>query len=231
MRAPFALRHLVAPAVAIALAISFSLHACGKSAPPAETRLLVVDGMEIELAEVMPYVEFLDSFLPELGRKTKIMRVLDDHVLPVHAARRAFAAERLEQLDRAEALSSVATNTAELEEKATLVKDQSRRGLTRLKALLPVAMFLFDPLKLGSVSPPIEVASGYFVVGCFDLTTSPLAIGDHVDALQVGFVTHSAAEWFRWFESEKERIATKVTFVHPEYRDAMPQWLVLPKLP
>ncbi len=203
----------------------------GDSAPAAEPRLLVVDGIEITLADVEPYVRFLDSFLPEGGHKTKVQRVLDEYILPLRFAQRAFPAQRHEQFVHAQALCSVATNTDELEERSKLIQDRKHSNLTRLHAQLPVAVFLFDPLLHRSVSPPIEVPTGWFVAGCVEMHESALAVDDYCEALQVGFVTHTAGEWHTWLLSEQTRVADRVTFVHPDYREAMPAWLKLPKLP
>lgn len=206
---------------------------CGeKSAPPADNRLLVVDGITITMDDVAPYIAFIDGFLPEGGNKAKMLRVIDEHVLPLRLAQRAFPAERREQLARAEALVQVATNSAELEEQSQVLTNRSRHSTSRLTPRLPVAMFLFDASRWGSVSEPIEVPNGYIVATVFELRDdSPLALDDYVDALQVGFLTHDNAEWMAWLEGEERRIGTKVTYVHPDFREAMPQWLHLPKLP
>ena len=79
--------------------------ACRSEAAP-ETRLLVVDGIEIQLADVAPYVAFLDSFLPEGGKKTKIHRVLEEHLIPLRLAQRAFPVERAALAERAKALAA-----------------------------------------------------------------------------------------------------------------------------
>lgn len=200
--------------------------------PPVESRLLVVDGIEIRLEEVEPFVAFLDSFLPEGGRKTKIARVLDEHLLPLRLAQRAFVAERQELRARAEALAAVAGNVAELEQHAAQIETKRRSTLTRTRAMLPIAMRLFDPLQTGAVGPPIEVPQGWFVAGAYDFIASPgLALEDAVDALQVGFVTHTAVQWREWLAEQKQSIADKVTFVHPDYHGALPSWLRPPRQP
>lgn len=213
------------------LAALLACGGCGEEAPAATDRLLVVDGLEISLAEVEPYVAFLDSFLPEGGRKAKILRILDEHVLPLRLAQRAFPEQRQQQLTRARGLCEVATNAVELDDQSRLLQERTRRNVSRLQPRLPVAMFLFEPLRTGSVSPPLEVPSGYVVAAAFDLFESALMIDDYVDALQVGFMTHDAENWGVWLAKEKQRVATLVTYVHPDYREAMPPWLQLPKLP
>ncbi len=205
---------------------------CSEKVPANDDRLLCVDGIEIKLSEVEPYVAFLDSFLPEGGHKGKILRVLDEHLLPLRLAERAFPAERKLALARATALTEVATNVVELDQRSQLLPERSRRNIARLQPWLPVAMFLFDPLRIGSVSPPIPVPRGFMVAAAFDLNDkSPVVLSDYVDALQVGFMTHDVETWVPWLAAEQKRIGELVTYVHPDYREAMPSWLQLPKLP
>ena len=214
-------------------ALALLLAACGGNAPAPESRLLVVDGIEIGIAEVEPYIEFLASFMPNAGRKTRVQMVLDQYLLPLRLAQRAFPKQRAEQREHAEALRSVATNVEELKQRAELLPPHLKdvRNLRRTHAQLPVALFLFDPMLEGSVSQPIEVPSGYFVVGCLGRHETQSALDDYCSALQIGFVTHSATEWQQWIEGEHARVADKVTFVHPDYREALPTWLKPPKLP
>lgn len=215
---------------AVAAALAFA--ACAEdppAAPPADDRLLVVDGITITLADTAPYVAFLDSFLPEGGRKAKVRRALEEYLLPLRLAQRAFATERAEQLRQARLLCEVATNAVELDQRSKLLPERHRGHLRRTAPKLPVAMFLFDPLRIGSVSEPLEVPMGFTVAASFDYLESALLIDDRVDALQVGFFTHDAGGWATWLVAEQQRIADTVTHVHPDYREAMPGWLHLPR--
>ncbi len=212
-----------------ALVVGFA--ACRSEAAP-ETRLLVVDGIEIQLADVAPYVAFLDSFLPEGGKKTKIQRVLEEHLIPLRLAQRAFPVERAALAERAKALAAIAGNVTELEQQSALIDTKRRSTMTRMQAQLRVAMELFDPLRTGAVGPPIEVPQGWFVAAAYGLTESPsLVLEDVVDALQVAFVTHTAGPWAEWLEAQKQAIADKVTFLHPDYHGVLPPWLRAPKMP
>lgn len=220
------------PGVAIALlaTLGLALPACSEKKQQAEEkRLLVIDGIEVLFEDLQPYVDFLTSFRPESGEKTKYIWALREHVLPLFAARRAFKAERAVQLERAEALCSVATNILELEQRSELIEHKRRSNMTRINAKLPVAMFLFDELMTNAVSGPVELPQGYFVVGSYDLHTAPMTISNYVDALQVGFITHTSKEWYDWWLEEQQRIADKVTFVHPDYRDNLPGWIKIPE--
>lgn len=204
---------------------------CSDNAKSTRTdpRLLVVDGIEITFADLQPYVDFLTETRPEAGTKTKYIWAMRDHVLPLKVAQREFPKERAEQRKLAVALRSVSTNIYELEQQAKLITDKTRSNLSRQSAMLPVAMWLFDELNTNAVSPPIELAQGYFLVSSFTLNKSPLVMADYVDALQVGFITHKSKEWREWWDNKKLTLGKKVTFVHPDYRDNIPTWMELPE--
>ena len=205
-------------------------NACSsKKHPKGDPRLLVIDGIEITFAELQPYFDWLTSFRPELGIKTTYIWALRDHILPLKIAQREFAAERQQQLELAQGLRSVSSNIYELEKSAKLINHKTRSNLTRQSAMLPVAMWLFDELHTNAVSPPIELAQGYFVVGSYEFYPSPMTMTQYVDALQVGFVTHTSKKWRVWWENKQLTLGKKVTFVHPDYRDDIPEWMDLPK--
>ncbi len=199
--------------------------------PPPETRLLVVDGITIGFAELDPYLKFLDGYIPEGGRKAKVLRVLEEHLLPLRLAQRAFPAERAKQLELATTLRSVTTNIEELENKTRSMRDVKRSRVTRGQAKLPIGMFLFDPLLTGSVSQPIEMPFGYVLAACNSINEHATTVGDYAEATVVTFSTHDNTAWLEWLRTEEARVASKVTFVHPDFREAIPNWLVLPKLP
>ncbi|MGC6487079.1 MAG: hypothetical protein ACON4Z_05510 [Planctomycetota bacterium] len=201
---------------------------CEPSAPASDRsdpRLIEVDGVAITFEELQPYYDWLTQFRPGLGKRTKYVWAMREHVLPLKIAEREFAAERAEQLSLAEGLCSVATNVQELEQRAALVTDKTRSNLTRQSALLPVAMFLFDELTLNAVSQPIALPHGFFVVSAYERYESPLVMADYVDALQVGFITHTSLEWQKYWTAKRAEIGARVTFLHPDYRDDMPDWI------
>ena len=214
----------------LALLLAAASTGCSEKGP-APSLLLVIDGISIQLDEVEPYVRFLDEFVPEGGRKTKVQRALEEQLIPLRLAQRAFPNERASLLAQAQTLCGVATNAIELEQHAKALEHQRRAHFARLHAKLPIAMFLFDPLKLGSVSPPIEVPEGWSVVAGFDMRQGALALDDSVDALQVAFYTHGGRDWSQWLDAEKLRVADKVTYVHPDYVHALPDWVHPPKQP
>ena len=203
-------------------------HAPVKPAEPGpEQRLLVVDGITITFGDLQPYADFLDRYWADAGRRTKLAKVLDDYVLPLRLAQRAFPAERQEQLDKAKGLRSVAGNSIELEQAA---KDLGvpRKSVSPGRVEIPTAMFLFDELRTNSVSEPIELPWGYRVCTAFELHHASVAVDDMAEALMIGFPTHDRAAWDAWLAGERQRIARKVTWVHSDYRDILPPWLKTP---
>lgn len=219
--------------IAAIAAVAVLADACSgkKTSPKDDPRLLVIDGIEVTFAELKPYVDWLTSYRPGLGVKTTYIWALREHLLPLKFAQREFPEERQKQLELAQGLCSVATNIYELEEQSKLINHKTRSNLTRQTPMLPVAMWFFDLLNINAVSPPIELPQGYFVVGSYDFHPSPLLMTEYVDALQVGFVTHTSNEWRLWWEHEQLTLGKKVTFMHPDYRDNLLEmgWLELPK--
>ena len=71
-------------------------------------------------------------------------------------------------------------------------------------------MFLFDELTFIMVSQPIELPHGIFVVSAYERHESLLVMADYVDALQVGFITHTSLDWQKQISAELGR---KVTFL------------------
>jgi len=219
--------------LAAGLVLALLLGSCSKPpvlppAPPAPGDVLLrLDGIDITFGDIEPYVKFLDEAMPEGGRLTKIQKVLQEFTVPLRLAQRAFPEQRRTMKQRAEHLHTVATNVLELEQQAAqqIIK---RQELTRGKADLPVAVFLFDPLMTGGVSGVIEVPRGYVVAAAHEIKEARTAVGDIVDAVQVGFFTHTPGDWETWKQLEQEAVAGKATYIHPDFRAAMPTWLKLP---
>ncbi|MFT4513899.1 MAG: hypothetical protein ACI89X_002268 [Planctomycetota bacterium] len=228
----------IANIAAIATVAVLAGSCASEKKPNDDPRLLVIDGIEITFADLQPYFEWLKSFRPALGVKTTYIWALRDHVLPLKIAQREFPEERAKQLELAEGLCSVADNIYDLEKESKLIEHKTRSNLTRQSAMLPVAKWLFEmtaiegkniPINTNAASQPIELAQGYFVVGSYDFFDSPMVMTEYVDALQVGFVTHTSIAWRKWYENEQLTLGKKVTFVHPDYRDNLPHWMELPK--
>lgn len=196
--------------------------------PAAGERLLEIDGITVTFGDVAPAMAFLDRLAPERSLRHKLRAVLDELVLPLLFARREFGKERAALLERARELSAAVGNVAELEARSEGLDHRVRKSVTPMAVEIPIARFLFDPLKVGSVSGPIEVPQGFVVAGAFDLQEHQLVSLDRCDALQVGFVTHRANAWGAWLADLRARIGDRVTYCHPEYRRAVPPWLHVP---
>lgn len=194
---------------------------------PAPDVMLIVDGIEIKVAEVERYAAVLAATAPELSRKTVHRHLLENYVLPLRLAQREFAARRAELRQQAAALADVATNVLELEQRSTQLFAK-RKSITRRQVEPPVAEFAFDREKMGSVSGVLEVPHGFIVAGCYDILESAVVNEDVADLLQVGFSTHTNAEWSDWLRQTFEKIADKVTYVHPDHRESLPTWMKLP---
>lgn len=194
--------------------------------PPPGERLLVVDGVTVTFGDLAQGLELFDRLDPNASRRGKIARILEEYVLPLEFARREFAAERAEQLEKAKALCAVAGNAVELQQAARLAG--SEKAVSARQVEIPIAAFLFDPALTGAVSPPIELPQGYVVAAALDLQQSLVVAHDRCVAFQVGFTTHDAQGYAAWLRDLRRRLADKATWVHPDYRLAMPQWLRLP---
>lgn len=236
MTRPDRLRHLTAAAAAALLlaltGCSRETAATGTGAPAqapltADTLLLTLDGIEFRWGEASGYVAFYDSIYPQWSLRTKLRKVLEDHLVPLRLAQRAFPELRTEQLQKARAMQSVCGNALELARKAEGL--HHRRGEVGLQLVeVPIAVYLLDRAKLGSVSDPIELPQGYMLCGALDLREGGVVGDDLVDAVQVPFQTHDHPTFRKWLDEQQALLARKASFVHPDYRNAMPVWLQLP---
>jgi hypothetical protein len=231
-------RFLLLPATAAALLAAAACSRCSapKAPPdppaPAEPKagdpLLIVDGITLTFGDVLPWVEYFDTLSREGSRRSKMQRVIEEYSLPLLFARREFRQEREKELAQATGLRAVAGNVAELEEKSKAFHPR-RDWVHPRQVEIPIARFLFDKLHQGAVSEPIELPQGYTVVGSFDLVEATLLLDDRCDALQVTFYTpelHDTQTYHRWLDALQKRLDKKVTWFHPDYRDAVPRWLL-----
>ena len=213
------------PLLSLAMGCLLALAVCKRG--PSPDLLLSVDGIDVTFGDLKPYTEFLGRYWVNQGKQVLMCKVLSDHVLPLLMARRAFPKERAKQLELAKGLCAVAGNAIELQQQAG--KLGMTKHVTPGRVEIPTAMFLFDDLRAGSVSEPIELPHGYLV--CAALTPpkrAAVAVDDEVEIYQVGFLTQDRAGWDEWLFAAQKAIADKVTYVHPDYRDALPPWLKAP---
>ena len=203
-----------------------------KRAPLPGDVLLAVDGIEFTFGDVQPFLDFYDRLFPEWGKQTKMRQILTSYLVPLKFARRDFfPAERAPRLEAARALRQVADNARELEARSTSLT-RFRQTVIVQQVDLPVAMFLFDSSRVGAVSQPIEVPQGWTVATALDLKESNGhsggAVGDDLcDALLVGFYVADKTAWEPWLAHLRTDLANKkATFVHPDFRDAIPEYLL-----
>jgi len=236
-------RPALRPAAVLAALVATAIPGCGGCSepdngqpdrphePPGATEaLLSIDGITITFGEVAAGVAFFDSLDPHGSERTKMHRVLDELTLPLRFAQREFADQRRELLAQAVALRSIAGNVHELEEHSARLS-RRRQTVTPRDIEIPIAIYLFEPANTGGVSQPIEVPQGFVLAAAFDLQQQDLVLLDRCDALQVGFHSHDAGTWAQWLAGLQARIADRVTYFHPDYRDAMPTWAKLPEPP
>lgn len=189
--------------------------------------LLALDGIEITWGELADRVAWLDELAPEYSLQKKIQALLTDETITMRFARREFGAQREEQRQLAETFRASVGNVQELA-KAGVHRTYRRAPLTRGDVTVPVARFVFEETNVGGVTPVTEVPRGYVVAGAFDLKQARAPMEDVVDVGILGFYTHDEGAWSGWTDQLRARIRTRVTYVHPDFRLAMPPWLVLP---
>ena len=66
------------------------------------------------------------------------------------------------------------------------------------------------------------------LVGAVDLKQAAVPLEDLCEAVQVGFFTHDQKFWREWKQDLRTRLQKRVSYVHPDFRLAMPPWLELP---
>ncbi len=198
--------------------------------PRDQDRLLTIDGIDVTFGDVRPWVAFLDGYYAVHSTRSKMRSALDRHVLPLLLARRDFPAERAAQLEKARALRSVAGNAVELDQKGRLLA-APRKAVNPALVELPVARFAFDETLLGSVSEPLELPQGWLLVATLDLQHAAVAGDDIAELLQVPFYTHERDDHLAWLDQTRKAMADKVTWIHPDYRDVLPDWLRPPPPP
>lgn len=190
--------------------------------------LLIVDGLSITRAQVHEFDDYVLFYDSKVGRKHLARHVLDDFVLPTALARRAFAAERRTLFAKAKELS----DACQIEGLEALLRYGKLQGgypwqrKVRSKLRWSLGRWAFDEEHLLAVSPPLEMPQGFYVIAAESLEPELSRAFDRVTVYLVPFLTHVAAGTFQpWLRGEKERIADRVEYVHPELEGALPPWL------
>lgn len=192
--------------------------------------VLEIDGIVVHEAELTDLVRYVQSSGDRLGRNFATQIVLDRHVLPLRCAQRAFAPARAELRAKAEAMhrSVMASGGADpqLRSKGAILGGEASPGLlSRAGMELAQAAWCFAPDSFGLVSPVLEVPRGFCLLSVADHRPGIERTGDLVDAYQVPFYTHDQRAFGAWWDEHKGTLAGKLTYVHPDYRDALPTWI------
>lgn len=192
--------------------------------------LLELDGIVIEESELQPLLGYVNGMGERVGKSFAAQIVLERHLLPTRVAQRAFAAERAVLRERAEAMRRSVMSSGgadpQLRAKGAIMGGESSGGLIARSGMeLAQAAWCFEPDNLGIVSPVVEVPRGYCLLSVADHRPGIERSGDLVDAYQVPFYTHGKSEFDDWWADRKRELAGKLTYVHPDYVDALPPWL------
>lgn len=195
-----------------------------------ETVVLTVDGLEITSGEIHAFDEFVRQFDPAAGRDALARMVLTTHVLPLRASKREYGDRWEAARERAAALADRCRGDGypRLAELGPLHDGTEARRKTRGGLELPIARWVFAKENLYAVSPPLEVASGFHVAAAFDYHDELSTGLDMVDLYSVAFPVVDPSEYNTWWAEERARLATRCTWVHPEYRNCLPKWLAAP---
>ena len=189
--------------------------------------ILVVDGMEIRRSEVAEFEPYLEDLDPTTGRTKRAKWVLEQFVLPLRLAQRAFPAERREQRKRAEALARVLGPSAGYDDLASQSQRVPGAGLgTRMRQALelPEQRWAFADAHMEQVSPILETPRAFTILATLGKRPGPTKVFDSADIWLVQFPTHDKKAFDAWLSEVKKSIADKLTFVHEDYRQAVPYW-------
>ncbi|HLU39548.1 MAG TPA: hypothetical protein VK081_09190 [Planctomycetota bacterium] len=232
MRVPRGLRPALTRRVVALGTLAALLASCNEPpAPPARPGVVLeIDGIVVEEHELEPLLDYIRQSGDRIGRAAAVRAVLDRHVLPLRFAQREFAAQRAELAERATAFrrSVEASGNADpqLRSKGAILGGEPSGGLIGRSAMeLAQAAWCFVEENLGQVSPVIEVPRGFCVMSVADYQPGLERSGDLVDAYQVPFYTHDKRAFSAWWDERKRALAGKLTWVNPEYADALPTWL------
>lgn len=220
-----------------ALATLAVASATGCDQPPPERPGVVVefDGHVIRDDDVAPYRTYLESIGERLGPAYVTAAVLEQHLVPLALARKAFASERAELERQArgfqESVMAAGGADPQLRAKGAIVGGQAAEvGRGNLDLAQAAWCFTLDEhgqlAHFGQSSPVIETPRGFCVLSFRDHVPGVTRAADRIDLFVVTFYTHASYSAYKaWYQSEKLRLAGAATYVGEAYRDAIPAWL------
>lgn len=208
-----------------------ALSACEQPAAPVRPGVVLdIDGLEIHESDLAPMLAYLATTGERLGRNYQVQGVLDQYLIPLKLAQRAFAEQRKPLRERAEALRRAVKDAGDadpqLREKSAAIRGAEAPGLVNRSIMdLPQAAWCFDPNNLGLVSPVLELPHGFCVMSFRDYKPGLQRSQDESDVYLVPFFSHDVRGFARWYDEQKPALAKAVRYCHPDYRDALPHWL------
>ena len=189
---------------------------------------LEIDGLQVTIDELHSYDDYFRELDPSMGRNYRTSELLDQFLLPLRLAQRAFPEQRAEARAEAAALAEVVGDGGyqELVRQGDVLGGfKPERPFSRNQLPLALSRYAFDADHVFLASPPIEVAQGFCLIATYRLHQGITTVEDQVEAYLVPFYTHSGALFASWYKAEKQRIRNRVTYVHPDYREALPPWV------
>jgi hypothetical protein len=204
----------------------------GKPDPaPVMKEAMVLDGVAITRKEIEDWLPYLREVSPSTGHNSGMRYLLDRYLIPMAFARTKFATRHEEQRKNAEGIAKVLGDSAGyaelLERTRKFSGAEVLTDLLRTDLPLPEQRWLFDDANVGRVSPVLETAQGFSLVAASDKQPGLTKAFDRVDAILVRFYTHTAKDHGKWCQALKVRLgslAPEAIKVHPEFRDALPNW-------
>lgn len=215
---------ILAPAALGALLPSCS----SEQASPPPGVILEIDGLRVTAEDIADFEDYFRELDPIMGRAYRTRELLDQTVLPLLLARRAFAEQRASEKRKAETLREMIGDGGyyELSGRGEPYGGfQPELPFGRNSLPRAVARYAFDDHHLFDVSPPIEVSQGFCLIATRRILRGTTTVEDQVEAYVVPFYTHAGQEFADWYEREKERVGHLVTYVHPDYREVLPPWV------
>jgi hypothetical protein len=227
-------RWVVVIATGLALSGSTLLLTCGggEPAPPADKDPVVLRaaGLEVKRSEIAALEGYVQRLDPTIGEMTRKRAILDHYLLPLKLARRDFPKERAQQRQRAEALARALGDAAGYDDLATQSKLYPGAGLeqhvARRAMSLPEARWAFADENVGRASPILETPRGYSILATLEKRAGPTMHYDSIDVWVTPFHTHAnRRSYLDWLVRAKASLSGHLTFIHDDYKEALPYWL------
>ena len=200
--------------------------------PPVERDpvILRVADLEVRQSEIATYEGYVKKLDPTIGEMTRKRAILDVYLLPLKLAQRDFPKERAKQRKSAEALAKVLGGSAGYDELVSQSKRfpgaRLQQGVVCRMMSLPEARWAFADEHVGRASPILETPRGYSILATLDKRPGPTMHYDSIDVWVAPFHTHdNHPAYLDWLAKSKASLAGQLTFIHDDYREALPHWL------